>query len=241
MRDVRGREAVERLIRPGTAGLSARLPAQSDVTRPPGSPDPDGVSWWWRDRKVFIRSLHEQTGLDTGHRHRDRTRRWARWFFQLRHSARRSGEGDRRRRQSRTWAHRRTGQQRRRPVHGTARIHLVQGLGRGGGQQPQRRLSDGTRVLPAKHARARRQHRQHRGRYVRFDAQHGPQRRRPRGHVQLHRNGGGRVGSQRRGGECRGPRLHRIQRHGPLPARGRRHAARHAQDRADGALRRRGH
>ena len=77
-------------------------------------------------------------------------------------------------------------------------------------------------------AGAGRRHREHRRGHVGFDARHGPQRRRPHGHGELHRDRRDGVGEKRRARERGRTGLHRLQRHGPLPARGRADAARDA-------------
>ena len=65
-----------------------------------------------------------------------------------------------------------------------------------------------------------------------LDARHGPQRRGPRWHGELYRNGCARMGAKRRARERGGTGLHCIERHGPLPARGWPHAARDGANRA---------
>jgi NAD(P)-dependent dehydrogenase (short-subunit alcohol dehydrogenase family) len=66
-------------------------------------------------------------------------------------------------------------------------------------------------------SRQRRRHRQHRGRHVGLDAGHGPQRRGPRGHGQLHRDRRGGMGAARRARQRGGAGLCGVQRHGQLP------------------------
>ena len=68
----------------------------------------------------------------------------------------------------------RPGQQRRRPVPGAADGDQQARLRGGGGEQPDRRLPDDARAVPAVDAGARRRHRQHDGRHVQRHARHGP-------------------------------------------------------------------